>query len=79
MNTTTTTQFDLLGDALKWLSTRTGVPIENLSNHMMVIRDVAGVLERYGSIAGEPSEFDYDFRSKDWDDVYNLISEIWHE
>ena len=73
------TQLDLLTDALEWLSARTGVPLENLSNHMMVIRDVAGVLERYGSIAGEPAEFDYDFQSKDWDPVLELISEIWHE
>lgn len=81
MRTTLTdlTQLDLLVSAIKWLSTRTGVPFDQLSNHMMVISDTARVLERYGSIYGEPTEFDYDFNRKDWDGVYELISEIWHE
>jgi len=73
------TQLDLLVDALKWLSTRTGVPYEQLSNHMMVISDVARVLESYGSIAGAPHASDYMFQTRRWDGVYDLISQIWHE
>ena len=75
----TVTQLDLLTDALKWLSKQTNVPFEQLSNHMMIVSDVARVLERYGTVYGEPTEFDYEFTHKDWDAVYELISEIWHE
>jgi len=77
--TETTTQLDLLTDALKWLGKQTGVPFEQLSNHMMVISDVARALEHYGSIFGEPLLSDYDFQKYDWEKIYNLISEIWHE
>ena len=77
--TSTTTQLDLVMDALKWLSKQTGVPYEELSNHMIVIGDVVRVLERSGSISGEPTDYDYDFSANDWEDVYNLISQIWHE
>jgi len=77
--TETTTQLDLLTDALKWLSKQTGVPFEQISNHMMVISDVARALEPYGSIFGEPLLSDYDFQKYDWEKIYNLISEIWHE
>lgn len=79
MNTTTLTQLDLLVSAIKWLSTQTGVPFEQLSNHMMVISDTARVLERYGTVSGEPTDSDYNFVKKDWGGVYGLISEIWHE
>lgn len=77
--TETTTQFDVLVEAMKWLSKRTNVPLEQLSNHMLVISDVARVLERYGSVYGEPTEYDYRFPKMDWEAVYELISEIWHE
>jgi hypothetical protein len=77
--TSTTTQLDLVMDALKWLSKQTGVPYEELSNHMMVIGDVVRVLEAYGSIAGEPTLYDYNFDKRPWDGVYELISQIWHE
>ena len=77
--TETTTQLDLLTDTLSWLSKQTGVPYEELSNHMLVIGDVARTLDKYGSIYGEPTENDYDFHTYDWEDVYNLISQIWHE
>lgn len=75
----TVTQLDLLADALKWLGKRTGVPFEQLSNHMLVIGDAARVLDKYGSIYGEPTEADYEFQGYDWDDVLSLISSIWHE
>ena len=77
--TETTTQLDLLGDALQWLSKQTGVPFEQLSNHMIVIGDVAHALDRHGSIAGEPTESDYEFLKYDWETVYETISQIWHE
>lgn len=77
--TSTTTQLDLVMDALKWLSKQTGVPYEELSNHMMVIGDVVRVLEAYGSVAGEPTSYDYGFEKRPWDGVYELISQIWHE
>ena len=73
------TQLNLLTEALKWLSKQTGVPYKELSNHMMVISDVARVLERYGTVYGEPTETDYKFVNKNWEEVYNLISEVWHE
>lgn len=73
------TQLDLLIDATKWLSKQTGVPAKELQNHMLVIGDVARTLDKYGSIYGEPTESDYDFHSYNWDDVFNLISQIWHE
>jgi len=75
----TTTQLDLLTDALKWLSKRTGVPFEDISNHMIVIGDVAHALDKYGSIYGEPLVSDFDFLGYDWDSVLNGISQIWHE
>lgn len=73
----TVTQLDLLTDAIKWLSEQTGVPFENLSNHMMVLGNVTRAIEQRGSNYGEPTEFDYDFEKYDWDDTYLLISEIW--
>jgi hypothetical protein len=73
------TQLDLLTEALKWLSKQTGVPYEELSNHMIVIGDVATSIDKYGSIYGEPTEGDRNFQTYDWSGVYNLISEIWHE
>lgn len=75
----TTTQLDKLVDALKWLSERTNVPFEDLSNHLILIGDVARTLDKYGSIVGEPRVEDFDFFNYNWDDVFELISEIWHE
>jgi len=77
--TTTDTQYDLLGYALEWLATRTNVPVESLSNHMMVISDVARAIEKHGSITGTPLESDFDFLNYDFDGVYEMISQIWHE
>jgi hypothetical protein len=77
--TTTDTQYGLLGYALEWLSSRTGISAEYLANHMMVISDVARAIEKYGSIYGTPTESDFDFLKYDFDGVYELISQIWHE
>jgi hypothetical protein len=73
------TQYGLLGHALDWLATRTNVPVDNLANHMMVISDVARAIEKHGSITGTPLESDFDFLNYDFDGVYELISQIWHE
>lgn len=75
----TVTQLDLLVDALEWLSQRTNVSVEELKNHMLVIGDVARTIDKYGSIYGEPNESDYEFGKYDWDQVLDLISQIWHE
>lgn len=75
----TVTQLDLLVDAMEWLSQRTNVPVAELTNHMLVIGDVARAIDKHGSNYGEPTESDYDFSKYDWDSVLDLISQIWHE
>ena len=75
----TTTQMGLLTETLKFLSLQTGVPFGDLSNHMIVIGDVARAIDMYGSIYGTPTESDFDFLKYDFEGVYELISQIWHE
>lgn len=75
----TVTQLDLLVDALEWLSQHTTVPVEELKNHMLVIGDVAHTLDKCGSIYGEPHELDYEFDKYDWDQVLDLITQIWFQ
>ena len=71
------TQMNLLKQAVRYLAKETGAPYGLVANHMLVISDTARVLERYGTVYGEPSVADQNFENYDWSEVKELIKEIW--
>jgi len=46
-------QYELINESLKVLSQNTGIELDRLQNHLLVIGDVVRMLEQYGAIVGD--------------------------